>query len=383
MEAAERRHRRAYLFFSGILPIYLKPKFNMDAASAPAVEGPFLVLANHNVDYDPLFVALSFHARHMYFVASEHVYRAGVWSKLLKRYFAPVSRMKGGTASSTAMRVLRLLKKGSSVCIFAEGNRSWNGETGPIHPSTAKLVKSAGVTLVTYKLEGGYLTSPRWSASLRRGSMRGAVAGVYTPAQLSAMTVEQLGERIRADLAENAYERQKQSPVAFSGKNLAENLETALYICPVCRGIGTLRSQGDDFWCAACGTRAVYTPYGLLEGGFPYDTVLAWDRWQDGALRAYIDILGADSIAFSDEDFVLTRIEADHSSAVVDAGTLTATKRALRCGATVIDRADITEMSMFGRLSLVFTAQGVSYELRPKNIKCARKYLQFFQQTQE
>ena len=78
MNAEERRHRRTYLFFSGILPMYLKPKFNMHAEPAPAVDGPYLVLANHNVDLDPLLVALSFRVRHMYFVASEHIYRAGV-----------------------------------------------------------------------------------------------------------------------------------------------------------------------------------------------------------------------------------------------------------------------------------------------------------------
>jgi DNA-directed RNA polymerase specialized sigma subunit len=77
--------------------------------------------------------------------------------------------------------------------MFAEGTRTWDGVTCPILPSTAKMVKSAGCGLVTYKLIGGYFTSPRWGgASIRRGMLHGAPVKVYTPETLQTMSNEEL-----------------------------------------------------------------------------------------------------------------------------------------------------------------------------------------------
>ncbi len=378
MDAAEKRHLRFYTFFAGILPVFLRPKFNFKGERAPSLEGPCLVLANHNTDYDPLMVANSFRDKHLYFVASEHIFRAGIWSVLLNRYLAPISRMKGGTDASAALGVLRALKKGHSVCLFAEGDRSWNGETCPIHPATAKLVKSAGATLVTYRLTGGYLTSPRWSSSLRKGEMRGAVAGVYAPDRLAAMSAGQLGELIARDLYENAYERQKGAPVAFRGRKLAERIETALYLCPNCGKYEALRSKDDGFWCEACGARGAYAAFGALTGDFPFDNVLDWDRYQLERLRERAQKAAPETVLFSDDGFALRELSADHRAERVAGGALSMSKASLRCGGAVFPLADVAQMSMFGRAALVFTANGRHYELRPETVKCTRKYLELY-----
>jgi 1-acyl-sn-glycerol-3-phosphate acyltransferase len=57
-------------------------------------QGAVSDLANHNTDLDPALLALSF-PYHMYFVASEHVFRKGFVSWLLKYFFAPISRTRG------------------------------------------------------------------------------------------------------------------------------------------------------------------------------------------------------------------------------------------------------------------------------------------------
>ena len=70
------------------------------------------------------------------------------------------------------MAVMRRLRKGGSVAIFAEGNRSFNGLTGDILPATGKLARSSGASLVTFRFSGGYLSSPRWCGSrVRRTSL--------------------------------------------------------------------------------------------------------------------------------------------------------------------------------------------------------------------
>ncbi len=376
--AEEKRHIRTYLFLAAALSGIIQAFFHFKSEHAPAVKDAYLVLANHNTDFDPLLIATSFRQRHMYFVASEHVYRAGFWSTLLKRYFAPIARRKGDTDANAAMHILRRLKKGHSVCLFAEGDRSWTGETGAIHPSTAKLVKAAGATLITYRLEGGYFTSPRWSSSLRKGRMRGEVVNVYTPERIREMATHEVHAAISGDIYENAYARQQRAAVAFSGRNLAKDIETALYLCPVCGKIGGLHPKGDEFFCDACATAGAYTEFGLLTGDFPYDTILDWDRYQKEKLQEMTQGSQPEAPIFQDDGFTLLALNADHSEEQLARGELSMSRRALCCGGREFLVADIAQMSMFGRMRLVFVANGGYYELRPGSVKCTRKYLELY-----
>ena len=81
--------------------------------------------------------------RQMYFVGSEHISRWKFFYKLIRFIFAPIMRYKGSVASQTVLEVLRKTRSGENVCIFAEGNRSWDGLTNPILPSTGKMAKKA------------------------------------------------------------------------------------------------------------------------------------------------------------------------------------------------------------------------------------------------
>ena len=170
----KKRHKIFYTLLSPLVKVYLKLKFNYSCKRGKELPENYIVLSNHATDYDPLFLGVSF-PRQMYFVASEHITRFGVAYKLLKYVFAPIVRYKGTIAASTVIEIMRKTKRGGNVCVFAEGSRTWDGVTASIHPSTAKLVKAAGCGLVTFRLSGGYFTSPMWSGSknTRKGTMLG------------------------------------------------------------------------------------------------------------------------------------------------------------------------------------------------------------------
>ena len=104
-----------------------------------------------------------------------------------------------------------MVRKGVSVCLFPEGTRSFDGRTDKLHPTTGRLIKLCNSTVVTYRLEGGYLSSPRWGHGLRRGRIRGEVVNVYSADEIKNMSAEELVERVNADIYENAFERQKKT----------------------------------------------------------------------------------------------------------------------------------------------------------------------------
>ncbi|UOO38421.1 1-acyl-sn-glycerol-3-phosphate acyltransferase [Oscillospiraceae bacterium CM] len=372
------RFRHALIWRLVRLPacVFLKLRFRFSARPAPDMTEPFLLIANHLTDFDPLFVGARF-KKNIYFVASEHLYRRGFLSHLLSWAFAPIARIKGSADTVSAMNIIRTLRRGSSVCIFAEGDRSWNGVTGPLHATTARLVKAARVPLVTYRLTGGYLTSPRWSRSLRRGKIDGGVVRVTAAQALAAMTDEDLTAMIFSDIYDDAYDDQEKTPVVYRGKKLAEGLENAIYTCPVCRGIGTTHSSGDLFYCD-CGLTLRYTEMGYLEGErAPFKTIRDWDAWQTVFLRDAARSFG-DGPIFEDTAQSLWRIGDDHSETLVAEGSLTLSKKSLALGSFVVPLENIYRMGVYGAATIVFSADGVNYEIKSEVSRSGRKYLTMY-----
>ena len=85
-----RRHKRFWKIIRAIATPILKTMYKYSCEVYKDLKGPYLVLANHNTDLDPGLVALSF-PQQMYFVASEHVYRAGFASKVLRYVFEQIT----------------------------------------------------------------------------------------------------------------------------------------------------------------------------------------------------------------------------------------------------------------------------------------------------
>ena len=335
----ETRHKFAYSV-SGALVRPIVAKFNFHTTPYVHKEDwPYVVLANHNTDYDPLMIRETF-SDQMYFVAAENILRMGILSKILVRYFDPIFRIKGKREIRTTQEMLRRLRAGYNVCLFPEGNRSFNGATGYIFPATAKVVKKSGAGLITYRLSGGYLSSPRWSRTLRKGKMTGEIVGIYSPEELAQMSADELHKIISRDLHEDAYERQEIDPVAYKGEKLAEGLESTLFTCPSCKSIGTLHTHDDIIECS-CGYKARYDEYGyLVEDDSSRKTIRALDMWQFNLLRERINEIclskdgcmcgdtdkgtsgDSKTLLFCDENISLREIGPDHSLVSEEAGTL-------------------------------------------------------------
>ena len=284
------RHRLAWKLLRPLLHGVMQPRYRFHARPQRGLPQPCLVFSNHVALLDPLLICDSF-PQQMYYVASEHILRRSI-APLMTWLGAPLLRRKSRTEANTAMDILRRLRAGCNVCVFIEGERSFAGQTEFIPDSAAHLAKMCGCSLVTYRIENGYLTEPRWSLHTRpNGSMTGHVVRVYSPQELEQMSREQVLQAIRGDLWLDAYERQELQPLAYPGPKLAESLETVLFLCPCCGSVGRLKSRDDRFWCQDCELDLRYTEFGYLESNnhhpAPYTTVRDWFNWQRQAGAAY------------------------------------------------------------------------------------------------
>lgn len=345
------------------------------------VEGPCIVIPNHVTAIDPLMVAMSFPDKPLYFVASEHIFRKGLISAALNWLVEPIPRKKASSGVDTVMAVLRHLRSGRSVCLFAEGEATWSGRSGKIFPATGKMIRRSGATLVTYRLEGAYLSDPRWSKSLHRGRIYGHPVGIYPPEKLKAMSPEEIDQLINKDIYEDAWERQKAEHIRFKSRRRAEHMETALFMCPECGGIGTLKSRGSRLQCS-CGLSLEYTEEGSFEPPRPFENIAQWDDWQHEQLRAgNFSPEGED--LFSDDGMKLVEIEEGHRQRELGRGKLRQFRDRLSCAGQDFDLASISDMAMVQTGVLLFSREGKYYEIRTKKPHCLRKYLAVWKNSRQ
>lgn len=377
-------HRFVYKILQIVMNPILKKKLNYSYVKYFPTNHPYIVLANHNTDYDPLLLGLAF-PNQIYYVASEHIFRWGFVSKLINFLVAPIPRVKGTTEIQTVMNILRRLKAGANVCMFAEGNRSFTGETGEIPVSTGKLIKKSGVSLITFRFDGGYFTSPRWSKKLRKGRMVGRVVKEYSPQELKSMTWEEVTSAIKNDLYVDAYEEQKENPISYEGANLAENLETALYLCPKCNRIETIKSKGDRLFCD-CGLDLKYNTYGYLVSNNnakpPFETILDWSRFQDERLKEEMERiknLPADELIYSDEDQTLWKADRGKNK-LIGKGTLRLYNDRLVFDCNDNEKysfelKDLSDLGIIGQMVIAFaTNDRQAYEIKSDYPRNALKY---------
>ena len=376
---AEKRYLRIWKALYRLLAGYLSRRFGL-LSERCELPGPCLIISNHATTWDPLLLAVSFPGKNIHFVASEHIFRLGVVSRLLCALMDPIPRRKGSGGADTVMMCLRKLTQGGSVCIFAEGEATWDGVSAGVFPATGKLARTSGITLVTYRLEGGYLSLPRWSRKLRRGQMRGHIVGVYPPERLKAMRPAEITELIDRDIYEDAWQRQRTEPVKYKGRAPAESLEQCLFMCPRCHRVDSLKSAGDILGCS-CGLELRYTELGFFDPREPFETVRQWDLWQRERLAAR-DFPHGEEL-FSDTGLSLREIGARHRERPLCRGCLRQYEDRMDLESFSFPLTDISNMAMVKANILLFSAGDKYYELRASAPRCLRKYLEVWEQAQK
>ena len=374
------RHQRTWRMLYALNHRWICRKFNLTHEDVH-VDGPVLLIPNHQSAWDPLLVAMSLPDKQVYYVASEHLFRQGAVSKLISFLVAPIPRRKASSGTDTVKACLRHLRAGHSICLFAEGEQCWAGRNTPIFPATGKLAKTSGATLVTFRLEGAYLSLPRWGTGVRRGRVHGHPVGIYPPDVLKSMSPQEINELINRDIREDVWERQRLNPVSYRGKDRAIGMEQAVYLCPRCCRIGTLQTRGDHIFCS-CGLDLEYTETGFFRPEQPFATLAEWDDWQREKLRSRSFPHAADPERplFSDEGVTLVRVTAGHGEEELACGELRQYETRLECADYRFPLLKIGNMAAVLTSRMLFSVEDEYYEIRFQKGANLRKYLEIWEE---
>lgn len=278
---------RIYRFLQLTVGTFLRYRYVVSASNRgvfAGLEAPYLVLPNHGSFWDPVFVS-TYVPDPVYWIASDAQFRGA--ARYFLRLIGAVPKSKGVSDIETIRSIMDIRKRNGVIGIFPEGVRTWDGHSLPVIPATAKLIKLLKIPVIVPKISGAYLSFPRWARSFRKGQVSIAFQYAFTPAEIRESSVESIAERLNALLAHDAYQDELERPVPFVGHRLAESVERALFVCPDCRGIATLRSKDGILSCTACGYRVSYNEYGFFDKRsrhFYFASVHEWNDWQLGFL---------------------------------------------------------------------------------------------------
>lgn len=294
----QKRKTRAYRWFHGILKLsfgnFLKWRYRLEAvglADLESVPGPWLVLPNHVMTWDPVLISL-FIREPVYFIASDANFRNPVASWWLRRLGA-IPTSKQATDLTTVKQMLSLLKQGRHVGLFPEGERTWDGVTLPIIPATAKLVRLARRPVVVPVIKGGYLSLPRWSFKSRRGPISIEYKLAISAEELPKLSLQEIQEKIEKALFHDEHEYQNSQNLPYIAPAPAEPLQLVLFSCPECRNMNCMEGTGNLFRCRNCGFTTAFSAYGRFRpvNGYTthFESISRWADWQNNLLREKVD----------------------------------------------------------------------------------------------
>lgn len=289
-----------------------------------SLEPPYIVVGNHSTILDP-FLTNAFVPQPIHWVASDGNMRNPIMRFLLIKLVGSIPKSKAIPDIETVNWIVEFARKRNGVVgFYPEGQTTWNGISLPAFGSTAKLIRLLKVPVVLALTKGAYMTKPRWAYARRNGKVELEFSLLFRPDELKGMPVKEIDRRLNAAIAHDDPAWARKEGLRYLAPRRAECLELALYACPVCGALQSLRSKGSRISCQACGASTEYGEDGSFQPPFP-PGIAAWDRAQEERLSALIEEKFAAEPSleiFSDENVVLLSGRRMNAMRVVGIGRL-------------------------------------------------------------
>lgn len=296
------------------------------------VKPPFILVGNHSCNMDP-FLTNFFVPHPVHWVTSDGNLRSPLMRFLLIKLVGSIPKSKAIPDIETVNWIVEFIRKRKSVVgFYPEGQATWDGTSLPSLVSTAKLVKLLKVPVICAVSRGAFMTKPRWSYRKRKGEMEIEFTQLLDPIGIKQLSVAEIDEMLNKAIYHDDPAWAKQRGLRFGSAKRAERVDLALYVCPACGKLQTMKSDGNLVSCSACGFAAEYGEDGSFRSaaasasagkagkpvcetmgggdGVLFPSLHEWDRWQKAYLATLLerDFASAPGRAiFSDEKVRLLR----------------------------------------------------------------------------
>ncbi|MBW1689777.1 MAG: 1-acyl-sn-glycerol-3-phosphate acyltransferase [Deltaproteobacteria bacterium] len=136
----------------------------------------YIFIPNHTSFFD-IFSLLAYLPVDFKFILKEELMRVPILSwGMRKAGYISISRSSPAKARRTLKGAINMIKKGTSLVIFAEGTRSYDGNLQPLKRGAFQLAMASGVPIVPVAIKGGNEIMAKGSFKLKKGAIRISVA---------------------------------------------------------------------------------------------------------------------------------------------------------------------------------------------------------------
>lgn len=294
-------YRLSSLFLSFIRVGYKIDKINMEG-----LKPPYILLSNHMQFMDLAMLFRATYPHKVNVVAAFNVFH--LFPKIMEKAGC-ICTHKFTTDTSLVRSCRKVLREfGDVFCVYPEARYTPDGTQSVLPDAIGKLVKKNGVPLVIMLNHGNYLNLPFWASyTYRKAPFYATVKQVLTAEQVAQMSVDEINETIRREMAYDDFKWQKDNNIVIKHKKRAEGLHKVLYQCPACKTEHKMNSEGTCIFCESCGKKWEMTELGelkALNGETEFSHIPDWYSWERKNVR---EQLLANTFSYKEEVEVISQ----------------------------------------------------------------------------
>lgn len=247
---------------------------------------PALILMNHSSFIDLEIAQDIFYPRPMNIVCTNDGFIGKNW---LMRQIGCIATPKFVSDPTLVRKIVRAIKKNSSILMFPEAGYSFDG-TMTIFPfSVAKLVKFLKIPVVTVITNGAYLRQPLYNELRKRKiKVSAEVKYLISKEELNFLTEQEIFDRIIKEFSFDNFKAQQENNIIINDKERAVGLNRVLYKCPHCNHESGMITKDDTITCPECNVSYSLTENGYLEclnATGKFNHIPNWYKWQREEVR--------------------------------------------------------------------------------------------------
>lgn len=362
------------LLVNGVMEAYLRRRYHITTKKYQLPDGPNLIISNHVTNLDFIIIETVTKGKPIHTVLADNIVKKKLIRKIFVSTCDPIIHVKGANAMMTSKEMFRRLQNDQNVLIFPEGNTSFDGTSAKTDHTLGMIARLSGANLVMMRIKGGYFTKPRWRDGVRRGEVS-VDCEIIKNDKLLQMSQDEMADAINRAIYTDAYSEKR---VAFKGKNPCKGLERAIYQCPECAKVGTLKTDASSIHCT-CGFHMKMDEFGYLRGDDgTRHTITEYVRAQYAYAKDHLSELN-----YEDEVELFSVVDLQRES--VGKHRITASATQITCEnmqtkeKVVLDATEIRNATIYQAHTLnVFTADS-AYELIGDFSFNALKYRDLFE----
>ena len=277
-------------------PAILQHKTKITKEGMDGLDGPFILLCNHNAFNDfKVATAAMFPRRANYVVAIDGF----IGREWLLRNVGCICKRKFTNDVTLVRQLRRTLDNGDIAVIYPEARYSLCGTTAVLPASLGKLCKMMHVPVATLICHGHHVNSPFWNLSDRGIKPTEAEYKLLlSREQMESMSADEINDAIVAAFQYDDFAWMREKGITTSFEKRAEGLHKVLYQCPHCGTEHEMSSKGNQLVCRHCGKSWTMAPNGVLsadDGKTEFSHVPDWYEWERANVRREVEAGAYDS----------------------------------------------------------------------------------------